>query len=595
MKRLFMHKRKYLIIILFIISAIFVDLLSTYQLGDNGDAKFKWVTHTHEVIIETKTLLGAMQDLETGQRGYLLTQDEKYLKPYHQGLLNLDNSFKRLKSLTLDNPKQQNRLKLIKTSINLKIDELASTISLLQAHQQEKAIHLVKQDIGKAYMDDIRLKLNAFIIEEEKLLVQRQKELNELTKFNVLLVKLLISLLLFILFIFIYRTLNQKYELEYANKKSIDALKSKSEFLANMSHEIRTPLNAILGFIHLIKEETQETKTLEYLNIVADSSNSLLHIIEDILDFSKIESGKLDIDKINFNTKEEFDVITHLFDAKCSAKDITLSLDIDESLPTYLNTDPFRIKQVLSNLISNAIKFTEPTKKISVGMSYKNDSLHIYVKDEGKGIDKDKQKHIFKAFAQEDSSTTRSYGGTGLGLSISNDLVKLLGGELKVESDLGKGSVFSFHVPAQIVSSAQTQKRIAKELKLEGKILLVEDNKTNQLLMQIMIEELGLTYDLANDGFEAIEKFKDNVYDAILMDENMPNMGGMEATSKILAIEKEKGLKHTPIVALTANALKGDREKFLNAGMDEYRTKPLDKDTLSEVLHIVLKEKFTTS
>jgi len=366
--------------------------------------------------------------------------------------------------------------------------------------------------------------------------------------------------------------------------EAVHASKSKSEFLANMSHEIRTPLNAIMGFITLLKEETKNPKFQEYLSIIDSSSKNLLQIIEDILDFSKIESGKLEIEKCNFNAKEEFSVITRLFEPKCEEKGIRLILNID-NLPTYLMSDPLRIKQVISNLISNAIKFTSAKKKIVVSISYKDSYLYVSVEDEGIGIAEDKLQHIFEAFSQEDSSTTRKYGGTGLGLSISSALVKLLDGELKVESEQGKGSKFYFSLPTEIGNNIVSIEDDLENISFQNKkILVVEDNKANQMFVEIMLETLEVECDIADDGVEAIKLFRKHSYDLILMDENMPNKNGIEATQDILKIEQEENLVHTPIIALTANAIKGDRERFLEAGMDEYLTKPISKAVLAQML-----------
>ena len=372
------------------------------------------------------------------------------------------------------------------------------------------------------------------------------------------------------------------------------ANKVKSEFLANMSHEIRTPLNAILGFIDLLKEENKGRKSNQYVSIIDDSSKSLLKIIEDILDFSKIENGKLDIDMVDFHAKSEFEMIAHLFDARCLQKNISLAINIDKNLPQNIYSDPFRIKQILSNLLSNAIKFTPEGKNIIVDINYKDNLLNISVKDEGIGISHDKRKHIFEAFSQEDNSTTRNYDGTGLGLTISSELVKLLGGELKLKSEVGLGSEFYFSIPVRVGKDIKID--IADETKLDSynkTILLVEDNKANQKFMKVLLKKMDLEFEIANDGLEAIDMFmkscsnkddKTSKYDAILMDENMPNLNGIEATKHILEYEKKYSLKHTPIIALTANALKGDRERFLEAGMDEYMTKPVNKKKLEEIL-----------
>jgi len=393
-----------------------------------------------------------------------------------------------------------------------------------------------------------------------------------------------IILIIILLFFFLYKMQKDKDKLHEYSKKALEASRSKSEFLANMSHEIRTPLNAILGFVQILQKETKNRKSIQYVNIIYEASHSLLQIIEDILDFSKIESGKLEIDNIDFNTRKEFEVITHLFEAKCSQKDINLTLKLEDNIPRYIHADPLRIKQVLSNLLSNAIKFTENGKNITVTLKYFDSKLHVSVLDQGVGIPQDKQAHIFEAFAQEDSSTTRKHGGTGLGLSISSELINLMGGELKLKSTLGVGSEFYFSVPVLIGNTIEEEQKQHEDVKLEGTVLLVEDNKTNQQFMKIILGDLELDVETADDGLKAIEKFKNTKYDIILMDENMPDMGGVEATKEILKIEKENKLVHTPIIALTANALKGDKEKFLNAGMDEYISKPVDTQLLAEIL-----------
>ncbi len=371
--------------------------------------------------------------------------------------------------------------------------------------------------------------------------------------------------------------------------KAIGALKSKDEFLANMSHEIRTPLNAIIGFIELLKEDEQDKTKQNYLNVINSSSKSLLEIINDILDFSKIESGNLSIDKIDFNPTNEFDLTQKLFQARFEEKSIEFKVTY-KNLPNSLNGDILRIKQVINNLLSNAIKFTPDNKNIYLDIWYKDNNIFVSIKDQGIGISKEYQDKIFEAFTQEDSSTTRQYGGTGLGLTISYNLVEAMGGELKLKSKIGVGSEFYFSIPIKLGNKIEKNKTTSIHTILNAHILLVEDNKANQMFMKVVLKKMGLTFDIAVDGVEAIKLFKEKEYDAILMDENMPNMGGIEATQNILKYERQNNLNHTPIVALTANALKGDREKFLEAGMDEYMTKPLDKNKLVVVLEKLIKK-----
>ena len=384
-------------------------------------------------------------------------------------------------------------------------------------------------------------------------------------------------------------SIRYKKDLESQVLELKTAIEAKSSFLANMSHEIRTPLNAILGFVNILKESIKNKENKKYLTIIDNSSNHLLGVIDDILDFTKIENGKLKIESIDFNVKKEFQSTIGLFSAKASESNISLKINIDKDLPKYLNGDALRIKQIISNLLSNAIKFTNNGKNIYLDISYKNNILNVSVKDEGIGISKDKAKAIFEAFSQADNSTTRRYGGTGLGLSISIKLISLMDGELKLKSEVGIGSEFYFNLPLQIGNKIKKSSNQNNNQTFNGNILVVEDNKANQMFMKVLLKKMNLKFDIVNDGLEALEQFKINKYNIIFMDENMPNMNGIEATKQILEIENIYQLLHTPIIALTANSLKGDRERFLENGMDEYLAKPINKDKLIEMLVKFLK------
>jgi len=366
-----------------------------------------------------------------------------------------------------------------------------------------------------------------------------------------------------------------------------EATQYKSQFLANMSHEIRTPLNAIIGFITLLEEgESDETK-LRYLNIIKNSSDSLLQIINDILDVSKIESGKLEIDPQNFNPYKDLIAVAELFQVKAAEKGIALKIKYNYNIPELLYGDILRIKQIFSNLLSNAIKFTPEGSVVKCVIWYKNGSLHISVKDYGIGISKVQQQKIFQPFTQADGSIVRKYGGTGLGLTISMELSRLLGGILSLRSEEGRGSTFRLSLPVPLGEEEQIQEE-ETVTKLDGHILVVEDYEANRMFVGIILENAGLTYEMANDGLEAIEKFKTGKYDLILMDENMPNLNGTEAAREILKIEKDEGLAHTPVITLTANALKGDREMFLAAGFDDYLSKPIDPQKLLRTMKTFL-------
>ncbi len=369
------------------------------------------------------------------------------------------------------------------------------------------------------------------------------------------------------------------YELEVA-------MRAKSDFLANMSHEIRTPLNAILGFIDILKKDEQDIKRKEYFEIIQNSGKDLLTIINDILDFSKIQSGKLELETTSFETIKPFEEVQLLFYEKAKEKNISLSINLLCALPEMLIGDTVRIKQTVSNILSNAIKFTPQDGSIVLELSYDYDNhmLQCCIQDNGIGISKENLENIFTSFTQADATTTRKFGGTGLGLSISKHLVELMGGNIKVESEEGRGSKFSFSFALEAPKTLKLIEHLnddaeEQHLCFDAKVLMVEDNKTNQMLLEIMLEEFGIEVQIAENGLEALQKVQKSSYDLILMDENMPIMNGIESSKQIRKLNI-----NTPIVAVTANALKGDKEKYLESGMDDYLSKPIDAIEFQNIL-----------
>jgi len=400
----------------------------------------------------------------------------------------------------------------------------------------------------------------------------------------------------------IWRDISDKKALEEENEKMYHnlesevqkrtqelqvAMRTKSDFLANMSHEIRTPLNAILGFINILKKGEQHPTRLKHFEIIQSSSQSLLRIINDILDFSKIESNKLDIENNKFDILKTLEDTYLLFLKKANEKNITLKLNIDANTPQQVLGDIVRVKQIISNLLSNAIKFTPEDGAITINVSYAEDYLECSVIDSGIGIEASNLSKIFESFSQADTSTTRKFGGTGLGLSISKHLAELMDGSLTATSIINEGSTFTFRIKLVKEQNQDndlndsTLETEESSFNLSNKVLVVEDNKTNQMLMKILLQDLSLQCDIADNGLEAVKKVQYKEYDLILMDENMPEMNGIEATKAI----RKLGFTEVPIVAVTANALKGDKEKFLEAGMNDYLSKPIDNEEFTAILN----------
>ncbi len=397
-------------------------------------------------------------------------------------------------------------------------------------------------------------------------------------------------------------------ELKYALEKALESSKIKSQFIANVSHELRTPLNSIIMMTELISKTKLSQEQREYMDMTRNAAESLLLIINDILDLSKIEAGRFEIENIDFDFAALLSGIFEIFSHQARQKQLALKYTLDSNIPRALRGDPARIRQVLINLIGNAIKFTEKGGiSISVNIHSQHTSeegkniytLLFLVSDTGRGISQEKQEHIFESFSQEDSSINRKYGGTGLGLAISLNLVRLMGGTMWVDSEIGKGSNFYFTIPLQEgsvdsltdpqYSSPEEDKEFALKTPSGLKLLIAEDNLINQTLVKRALESEGYSVITVSSGIEALRVLseKDDI-DLVLMDMQMPEMDGIRTTRIIRGSESLENISiknpHIPIVAITANAMKGDRDLCFAAGMNDYITKPL---RIKELLMVI--------
>jgi signal transduction histidine kinase/CheY-like chemotaxis protein len=420
-------------------------------------------------------------------------------------------------------------------------------------------------------------------------------------------------------------------DLEEARDQAESAARSKSSFLANMSHEIRTPMNGVMGMIALLKQGGLTEQQRAYFETIERSADALLLIIDDILDFTKIEAGRLKLGRSAFSLRDSLDSIEALFSEPASQKGLVLSFTVDSAVPAVVVGDPGRIRQILLNLIGNAVKFTdEGSITVTAGLADtdKGEQFRFTVADTGPGLHPDDQTRIFGEFYQADVSLTRAHGGTGLGLAITDQLVRLMGGRIGFESRHGDGSLFWVELPIEMPSDNTLQEWVAdvpnhggqvkESARLERltnpaaaasapttgateyplpitydlQVLVAEDSEVNQFIIRELLAKWGIEIAVAANGLEAVEAFKAREFDLILMDIQMPEMDGLEATRQIRALQSGKGLHaDCDIVGLSAHAMSGDRERYIAEGMVDYLTKPIRTEDLREVLNACLEKK----
>ncbi|MDX1804064.1 MAG: response regulator [Alcanivorax sp.] len=394
---------------------------------------------------------------------------------------------------------------------------------------------------------------------------------------------------------------NTLQELRDAHRQAQTASQAKSDFLAMMSHELRTPMNGVLGMLQLLETTVQNDEQHEYTQAALESTGHLLDVINDILDFSRIEAGRMETDPVFFAPLALLKNCISNFRYLAEKKGLYLQLNGAEQLDgLVVRTDPTRLRQILSNLISNAVKFTEQggvSLDVQAQMQGRQRlALQIAVRDTGIGIAHDKQGNLFEAFAQLDSSTSRRFGGTGLGLAIARRLADMLGGTLNVNSEKGAGSTFtlSLYLPCRRESAELSDEPLDETDEcggLHGAVLLVEDNQINRLVARRMLEQMGIRVATAEDGKQALTQLYEQHFDCVLMDVQMPVMDGLEATRALRSWERQQARPPLPVVALTANAMRDERDRCLEAGMDAHLAKPFRREALASVLEPYLRKR----
>ncbi|MBO9566295.1 MAG: response regulator [Niastella sp.] len=583
---------------------IIIYIIATFIAGTLvlGYMEYNSTRHVNELVIANKKLLGESRItqnlldaakskvvIERKIRGFIESGDTIYLR----GLQDEFNEIQAAQTFLLDITDDSTAMGLIEElnkALQLKVTLFHDILNAYKLHGVKAAEDTINANLPEWVSYDIEntiRKISDTRGHQLTLITEGvQKSGQKALEFSYILIVLVLLGAAGVFWYLIY--IIQK--LIRSDKMLRDSARVKENFLANMSHEIRTPMNAIVGFAQLLAQKPLDQDAQHYVKTIERSGENLLAIVNDILDISKIEAGMMRIEKVPFSLRGLVNSVQMMALPRANNKGIRLTVEIDNTIPDILEGDPVRLTQILYNLLGNALKFTaEGSVALKVIIEERLNhtvKLNIQVRDTGIGIEPQKLKDIFGRFEQADDTITRQYGGTGLGLSIVRDLVELQGGTIKVESEIGEGTVFYVSIPYAISTSQIADNLAISETVSPGatssaiKVLITEDNENNQSLLSHIFKNWNLQFEIANNGLEAIEKLRLSKYDLVLMDIQMPVMDGYTAARKI----RNDLRSDIPIIAMTAHAMPGEREKCLSYGMNDYIAKPVKQEQLSQLI-----------
>jgi signal transduction histidine kinase/DNA-binding NarL/FixJ family response regulator len=564
--------------------------------------------HSRDVLMALNVLFSDLQDSETGERGFVITGENNYLDPYTEALPKIERDEQNLMALVADNPTQERLLGSIHEVVEKLLAQFKHVNAVRQSEGFAPAQALVLSGHGKEYMDEIRRFSADMEREEQNLLAERSRVAAETAQTTRLVIfggSVLAFLLVLGAAMLIRRDIRARRraeaQLQHTRAAAEAANRAKSEFLANMSHEIRTPMSSILGYADLMLEPDQTPSSrLNHVNVIRRNGAHLLSVINDILDLSKIEAGELKVEQIECSPCQLLSEVASTMRVRAAERKLQLVVKIEGLIPKTIRSDPTRLRQILINLTSNAIKFTDSgwvrvVARLATPMDDPCPKLAFEITDSGIGMSADQLGRLFQPFAQADTSTTRRFGGTGLGLSITRRLARELGGDVTVDSTPGRGSQFVVTVQTGSLVGVELLERCTEALAslraqsgpgiaLHGRILLAEDGIDNRDLLSHYLRKAGAEVVLAENGriacdLEASARQSGAPFDLIILDMQMPELDGYGAASKLRA----RGFKG-PIIALTAHAMADDREKCIRSGCSDYLSKPVDRARLIQTV-----------